>query len=94
MFLLLSEYVKPIEVIDSLLIDHKAFLKKYYDLGLFICSGRKNPRTGGLIICRAENKETAENIIKEDPFYIEKAAVYSIIEVLPTMFQEGFEKFL
>lgn len=94
MFLLISEYIKSVEEIDRLLDSHKQFLKKYYEDGLFICSGRKNPRTGGLIICRAKSREEAQAILSEDPFFIEQAAKYEIIEILPTMYQDGFERFL
>ncbi|MDR3600844.1 MAG: YciI family protein [Desulfosporosinus sp.] len=67
---------------------------KYYASGNFICSGRKNPRTGGVIICRAKDKMEVEKIIQEDPFYREELAEYEVIEFLPARYAEGFERFI
>jgi len=94
MFLLISKYVKSLDEVDKVLEAHRAFLKKYYDNGTFLCSGRMNPRTGGVIICRGDNPDTVRNILKEDPFFTEKVSEYEIIEFVPTMFTEGFDKFI
>jgi uncharacterized protein YciI len=45
--------------------DHIQFLEKQYSLGNFILSGRKNPRTGGLIISPLKDKEKLLIILKE-----------------------------
>ncbi|MDP4145229.1 MAG: YciI family protein [Bacillota bacterium] len=94
MFILNLTYVKSIEAVESELNAHIGFLDKYYSSGNFICSGRKNPRTGGIILCNAKNKEEVEEIIKEDPFYIKQVAEYEIIEFSPTKYVDGFESFL
>lgn len=60
----------------------------------FICSGRRNPRIGGVILCNAKNKDEVNKIIKEDPFYISKIADYEMIEFSPTKYADGFEKFI
>lgn len=91
MFILSLMYVKPIQEIEKCLEEHIKFLDKYYTLGNFICSGRKNPRVGGVIICRAKDKMEVEKIIQEDPFYKKELAEYEIIEFLPTKYAEGFE---
>jgi len=94
MFVLSLMYVKPIQEIEKCLEEHIKFLDKYYTLGNFICSGRKNPRVGGVIICRAKDKMEVEKIIQEDPFYKKELAEYEIIEFLPTKYAEGFESFI
>lgn len=93
MFILALKYIKPLEEVDNELKSHVEYLEKYYSLKKFICSGRRNPRVGGVILCNAENMDEVEDIIKEDPFYIKKIAEYEIIEFLPTKYAEGFEKF-
>ena len=94
MFIISLKYVKPIQEVEKCLEDHIKFLEKYYASGNFICSGRKNPRTGGVIICRAKDKMEVEKIIQEDPFYREELAEYEVIEFLPTKYAEGFERFI
>ena len=59
---------------------HIDFLNQYYTKGLFIASGRKNPRTGGIILMRAKNKAAVQEIITHDPFYQNEIAQYEIIE--------------
>lgn len=94
MFVISLKYVKPIQEVEKCLENHIKFLEKYYASGNFICSGRKNPRIGGVIICLAKDRMEAESIIQEDPFFIEKLAEYEVIEFLPTKYAEGFERFI
>lgn len=75
---------------DAYIPEHIAFLDKYYDLGHFIVSGRKEPRTGGIILAKAETREALERILSEDPFAKANLAEYEIIEFLPTKMAEAF----
>ncbi|SFB10030.1 YciI family protein [Clostridium frigidicarnis] len=94
MFILMLKYIKPLEEVEKELKAHVEYLEKYYALQKFICSGRRNPRTGGVILCKENNREKVERIIKEDPFYIKEIAEYEIVEFLPTKYANGFEKFI
>lgn len=94
MFILLLKYVKTVEEVDKELENHIKYLDKYYSLEKFICSGRRNPRIGGVILCNAEDEEEVKEIIKEDPFYANKIAEYEIIEFLPTKYTKGFDNFV
>lgn len=76
------------------MVEHRAFLDKYYALNRFICSGAQKPRTGGVILCKAGSKAEVEHIISEDPFNIHGAATYQIIEFSPTKFAPAFESFV
>ena len=80
MFIINLTYIEPLEVVEKHLEKHIDFLNQYYTKGLFIASGRKNPRTGGIILMRAKNKEAVQEIIKHDPFYQNEIAQYEIIE--------------
>ena len=84
MFLFNLTYVKPREEIEALLPAHIAFLDEFYARGTFLCSGRKAPRTGGVILCNCESLEEAEEIRHRDPFFYEGAAEYEIIEFIPS----------
>lgn len=80
MFIINLTYIEPLEVVEKHLQEHVNFLNHYYAEGLFIASGRKNPRTGGIILMQAENKEVVQEIIRQDSFYKNKIAQYDIIE--------------
>ncbi len=93
MYLLLLNYTAPIEQIDKIHVEHGKFLDKYYSLKKFICSGRRIPRIGGVILCNCNNLEEVRLIINEDPFIINGVVDYEIIEFTPTKYMEGFEAF-
>ena len=76
MFLVLLNYLKPISEIEKAVVEHRAFLQRYYDTNELICSGPQIPRTGGVILSRCESKERLEKIISEDPFKIQNLAEY------------------
>ena len=94
MYLLILSYKKGLDVVEKHLEAHNVYLNKYYQQGNFIASGRRNPRIGGVIICRANNIEEVQILICEDPFYKFEIADYKIIEFEPTKYVEGFEQFI
>ncbi|MFE0995769.1 YciI family protein, partial [Streptomyces mutabilis] len=53
MFVLELSYTAPLEAVDALLADHVAWLDELYERGVFLASGRKEPRDGGVLIARA-----------------------------------------
>lgn len=53
MFVLELSYTAPLEAVDALLPDHVAWLDGLYEQGVFLASGRKEPREGGVILAVA-----------------------------------------
>ncbi|MCX8729499.1 hypothetical protein J3U66_03800 [Gilliamella sp. B2969] len=94
MFIFSITYLKPISEVEKYLPQHIDYLERHYQSGHFIASGRKVPRIGGVILCRAENKEQALTIMQKDPFYIYQIAQYELIEFIPTKFAKEFEVFI
>jgi len=94
MFVIILKYKKSIEEVMKILDAHITFLNKYYAQNKLICSGRQEPRTGGIIICKAKDKSEVNSMILEDPFYKNGIADYEIIEFIPTKYAESFEKFI
>ena len=91
MFIVSLTYVSQLEEVDVYLDAHVDFLKKYYAAGKFIASGRKVPRTGGVILMNCEGLGEANAIIEEDPFFKAKVAEYEVTEFVPTMTASGLE---
>ncbi|WP_020410576.1 YciI family protein [Hahella ganghwensis] len=91
MFVIEIEYKVELEQVEPLIEEHFAFLDKYYQKGLFVVSGRKEPRTGGIIIVKNASRSEVEELIKEDSFYRENVADYKITEFLPARVGQGFE---
>lgn len=64
-----------------------------YDDGLFLASGRKEPRTGGVVLARGD-RDAVERAIDSDPFKIHGLAEYAITEFTPTMTAPGLKELL
>ena len=86
MYIVNLNYIKEVSEVEKHLEEHIKFSEKYYEMGKFICSGRKNPRTGGVILLNAESLSEVEKIILEDPFNINEIAEYEITEFFPTKY--------
>jgi uncharacterized protein YciI len=94
MFIINLHYTAPLEEIDAHMKPHMAFLNKYYKANVFIASGRKVPRTGGIILALAKSKEEVEKIIQEDEFYIHKLAEFTITEFQTSQSHPELKEFL
>lgn len=94
MFIISLTYKVPLDKVEKELENHVQYLKKQYATGSFIASGRKVPRTGGIILSQMKDKSELERIIHEDPFYKNDLANYDIIEFIPSMTSEEFKCFL
>ena len=70
---------------------HVSYLEEQYALGNFVASGRKVPRTGGVILSQMDSLESLQAVLDKDPFKSNKLALYEIIEFTPTMTANGFE---
>ena len=90
MFVLLNRYLKPLEEVDRVLPEHRVFQDEMYARGVFIVSGRLEPRTGGVTIARAESREAIETILAGDPFVREGITSYDIVEFTPTRHSAAF----
>lgn len=80
-------YTAPLSRIDEVLAEHRAFLQGGYDRGLLLASGSRVPRTGGIILARAESPEALETFLAGDPFRREGVASYRIVEFVPVKHQ-------
>lgn len=90
MFILSLTYKKSNEEADRYMEPHMAWVKEGYDSGMFLASGRKVPRTGGVILAVGE-RTAIEAFVAADPFTIEGVAAYEVIEVAVTRTSEGLE---
>lgn len=88
MFIAILTYKKPLEEVDYFLQAHRDYLAEHYAAGDFIASGPQNPRIGGVIMLKADNRATVDTIISKDPFNINGIADYQIVEFTSTMFCE------
>ncbi len=93
MFIVLLEYIRPLEEVDALIPEHMNFLEQQYASGLFVASGRKVPRTGGVILASGQDRQRVLAALELDPFNKAGVARYELIEFSPTRMRPGFEPF-
>ena len=90
MFIVSLTYIVDLEKVDELLPLHVDYLKTQYKKGNFIASGRKIPRTGGIILSKLDGIEKLEEVLNQDPFKINNLAEYTIEEFIPSMTSDDF----
>ena len=84
MFVVSLDYRVEMSVVEQHLAAHVAYLEQEYAKGNFLASGRKVPRTGGVILANVTDRKTLEAILAQDPFNQNGVADYQIIEFEPT----------
>ena len=68
LYIVILSYMRPLNEIDAHLPEHIEWLDKGYAEGVFLASGRRIPRIGGVIIAKAESLESLQERMREDPF--------------------------
>ncbi|MEZ8823670.1 YciI family protein [Vibrio amylolyticus] len=88
MFIVSLSYQVPLEEVDRFVPEHIDYLNKQYALGHFILSGRKEPRTGGVILSTIQDRRQLDNVLALDPFHREGIANYEVTEMVPAKASE------
>ncbi len=91
MYIVMLTYQRPLSEIDALMPRHVSWLKRHYASGLFIASGRRVPRSGGIILARSGDAAALDAVMRDDPFVKEGAARFEVIEFTPSMTARGAE---
>jgi uncharacterized protein YciI len=72
---------------------HVAFLEECYRAGVFLASGRRVPRTGGVILAVAPNRDALEELMHKDPFVRKGLATFEIVEFLTSLHHPALARF-
>lgn len=88
MFIISLTYKMPLDEVDKHLPAHVSFLNDQYASGHFIASGRKVPRTGGIILSNMQSRDALNEVLQNDPFMQYGVAEYDIVEFVPSMVSE------
>jgi uncharacterized protein YciI len=90
-FLLLLTYIKPLAEVDAIMREHMAWLNEHYDAGRFLVSGRRIPRTGGVIVARGDDREEIEALAATDPFVSRGVATCEVVQFRASQSAAGLE---
>ncbi|MGU3539893.1 YciI family protein [Methylobacterium sp. A54F] len=84
MFVVNLIYERPLAEIEAATQVHREYLEIYYQKGIFLASGPKVPRDGGIIIVRGQiSRSDLQHILDADPFCQKQLVRYEIIEFTP-----------
>ncbi|MEU6314979.1 YciI family protein [Streptomyces sp. NPDC047014] len=84
MFVMELTYTAPLEAVEEQMDAHLAWLNGYYASGVFLASGRKVPRDGGVVLAGGVSRAEIERIAAEDPFTVAGVCAYRITEFIAT----------
>jgi uncharacterized protein YciI len=93
MFVVLLHYRAPTAAIDKHMREHVAFLEECYRAGLFLASGRRNPRVGGVILATAPSEAELREILAHDPFVRDGLAEVELIEFRTSLHHPALGRF-
>ncbi|WP_164417982.1 YciI family protein [Streptomyces salinarius] len=93
MFILELSYTAPLEAVDAVLEEHVAWLDGLYEEGVFLASGRKEPRDGGVILAVAGDRARIEEITAGDPFVRAGVCAYRVTEFVATKTAPALERY-
>lgn len=91
MYIVTLTYIRPLEELDALIDAHMVWLRKHYETGLFVASGRQVPRKGGVILARTGDRAALEAVVARDPFVQNNVATAEIVEFVPSMTAPALE---
>ncbi|CAM3945374.1 YciI family protein [Kerstersia gyiorum] len=87
MYVIELTYQKPLEAIEAQLEAHRRYLDLQYERGVFLASGPKNPRDGGIILATGKlARAELDDLLLQDPFQQHGLASYRVIEFSPVKF--------
>ena len=87
-------YTRPLDEIDGHVEGHMAFIREQYAKGIFIVSGPKVPREGGVILAKMESRSELDALLDQDPFKKEGVAKYTVTEFVGKTYAPGFDAFM
>jgi len=93
-YVVILTYIRRLEEIDAQLSAHGAWLRQGYDDGVFLASGRRVPRTGGIILARDESLNSLQSRIEQDPLHQAGLTRIQIFPFQPNLNAEAFAPLL
>ena len=88
-------YRQPLEVMEQVLADHRAYLKGLQERGLILVSGPVEPRIGGVVLLKVPDQDylkVLDGIRDNDPYVKAGIAQYEILPWNPVMGVENLAK--
>ncbi|MDH2393438.1 MULTISPECIES: YciI family protein [Streptomyces] len=83
MFMVLLRFSDNKAAAEQHMADHKEWIKRGVDDGVFLLVGSINPGLGGAILADGTSLEDLERRVAADPFVVESIVSSEIVEIAP-----------
>ncbi|MBC8086175.1 MAG: hypothetical protein H7Z40_02855 [Phycisphaerae bacterium] len=90
----LIRYRRPFEEVAPTVDEHRAYLRELQAQGLLLASGPLDPRTGGIVLLRVPDTDSAaalDRIRDGDPFTKMSLAQYELMPWMPVIGKEALD---
>lgn len=94
MYLILLTYIRSADEVAAARPAHREYLDRCYAAGKLVCSGPRDPATGGVILARVDTEEEVQRIIADDPFFVDGVATYEAVRFQPVKYDPAFAPFI
>jgi uncharacterized protein YciI len=84
MFVVTLSYTVPLERIEEVVVEHRAWLDRCFAEGTLLASGPQLPRVGGVLLAPAGDRGALLELLAGDPFQQAALATYEVVEFTPT----------
>lgn len=91
MFVVLLRFSRNKGQAGRLMQDHKEWIKRGFDDGVFLVVGSLQPNLGGAIVAHDTSLPDLEQRVNEDPFVAEGVVSAEILEIAPSKADERLE---
>jgi len=87
-------YKVPFEERQKVSPAHRVYLDEGYEKGRLLMSGPQNPKTGGMVVARANDEKEIKDFFAKDPYHTEGVAKHRFIEFTPVKYNELIKSWL
>jgi uncharacterized protein YciI len=92
MYVLNVCYSQSPEMVAPYVESHAAWVKKYFDLGVFLAAGPNKNKLGGVILVKSMDKAELKKILAEDSYVQADVADYKVTDMDFKLASTGLEK--
>lgn len=90
LFVVDLSYTVPFDEVEPHIDAHMDFIAELQADGTLLAAGRKEPRTGGVVLATAPSLEALRDRMAQDPFAVAGIAEYAITEFVPNTRHRDF----
>lgn len=94
MFLIILDYLRPLDVVDRHVDAHRSHLARQFAAGHLLVSGPQIPRKGGVILSCLKTRAEVDAMMQRDPFILNGVADYQVTEFVARAAHPQLEAFV